>query len=136
MYDGLLGLIEKSEARMEKTNDMVQTLAHTCARNTEVYDKHITSLEQSRDAAQKHASESIEESKNLTTMLEKMRGDYQAQLAALKAELHSMKDEYRGNLAEMRNDYKELSASYRRLVEGRSSMRTEVSVNSRNKSVK
>lgn len=117
LYENLLTLIERSEARIDKTNEMVQALARTCERNIEIYDKHLTSLEEARNLAQANAANSIEMSKTLTDLLTNLRNDYQVHLTALKGELHMLKDEYRKEMEEMRRDYKDLSASYRRLAE-------------------
>lgn len=117
IYQDFLSLVEKSEARIDRTNDMIQSLARTCERNIEIYDKHLTSLEEARNLAQANAANSIEMSKNLTDLLTNLRNDYQVHLTALKGELHMLKDEYRKEMEEMRRDYKDLSASYRRLAE-------------------
>lgn len=117
IYQDFLSLVEKSEARIDRTNDMIQSLARTCERNIEIYDKHLTSLEEARNLAQANAANSIDMSKNLTDLLTNLRNDYQVHLTALKGELHMLKDEYRKEMEEMRRDYKDLSASYRRLAE-------------------
>ena len=77
LYENLLTLIERSEARIDKTNEMVQALARTCERNIEIYDKHLTSLEEARNLAQANAANSIEMSKNLTDLLTNLRNDCQ-----------------------------------------------------------
>ena len=117
IYQDFLSLVEKSEARIDRTNDMIQSLARTRERSIEIYDKHLTSLEEARNLAQANAANSIEMSKNLTDLLTNLRNDYQVHLTALKGELHMLKDEYRKEMEEMRRDYKDLSASYRRLAE-------------------
>ncbi len=130
LYENLLTLIERSEARIDKTNEMIQSLARTCERNIEIYDKHLTSLEESRNTAQENAEKSIEMSKSLTDLLTNLRNDYQIHLNALKGELHMLKDDYRKEMEDMRKDYKELSASYRRLAErvAGGSSRSEVKI--------
>lgn len=117
MYDALVALVEKSEARIDKTNAMVDRLSNICERNTEIYDKHLTSLEESRDRAQENAAVSIEVSKNLSDLMAVLRKDYQTQLSALKNELHMMRDTYQKDLDEMRKQYKSLEESYRKLAE-------------------
>lgn len=130
LYENLLTLIERSEARIDKTNEMVQSLARTCERNIEIYDKHLTSLEVSRNTAQENAVKSIEMSKNLTDLLTNLRSDYQTHLNSLRSELHMLKDEYRKEMEDIRKDYKDLSASYRRLAErvAGGSSRSEVKI--------
>lgn len=130
LYINLLSLIERSEERIDRTNGMIEQLASTCAKNTEMYDKHLCSLEQSRNIAQENAAASIEVSKNLSDMIALLRKDYQDQLTSLKAELHSLTNEYRKEMDEIRRDYKELSASYRRLAEhGIGGSKSEVKIN-------
>lgn len=130
LYNSLLTLVERSEARIDKTNEMVQQLTSTCARNTEMYDKHLTSLEESRNVAQENAARSIEVSKNLTELLTILRNDYQGQLESLRKELHTMKDEYRKEMREIRDDYRKLTDSYTRLAEnGAGGSKAEVKIN-------
>lgn len=127
----MIDLVEKSEVQINRTYEMVAELSQTCKQNTEVYDKHLSSLEMARDRAQQSATDSVEVGKNLTDLLSKLREDYQAQLTALKAELHSLTNDYKMQLEDMRRDYKELSASYRRLAERvvGSSSKSDVKIN-------
>lgn len=113
----LTSLVEKSEARIDRTNAMIQQLTQICQNNIEVYDKHLTSLENSRNSAQESAMASLKLSADLAGTIARLRDDYQAQITSLKAELHTLRDNYRKELEEMRRDYKDLHASYRRLAE-------------------
>ena len=113
----LTALVERSEERIDKTNEMIAALVDITNRNQEMYDKHLTSLEESRNAAQNNAMKSIETSRNLTVMMENLREDYRTHLDSLRDELHRLRGEYRSEMQEMRHDYQELSASYRRLAE-------------------
>lgn len=117
LYQNLLALVEKSEARIDRTNEMVQTLARTCEHNLNMYDKHLSSLEQSRNAALENATNSINVSKDLTGIVARLRDDYQSQVKALKQEIEDLKKEYREELNDLKRDAKEMSASYRRLAE-------------------
>lgn len=113
----LTSLVEKSEARIDRTNAMIQQLTQICQNNIEVYDKHLTSLENSRNSAQESATASLKLSADLAGIIARLRDDYQAQITSLKAELHTLRDDYRKELEEMRRDYKDLHAPYRRLAE-------------------
>ena len=113
----LTALVERSEERIDKTNEMIVSLVNITNRNQEMYDKHLTSLEKSRNAAQDNAMKSIETSRNLTVMMENLSEDYRTHLDSLRDELHRLRGEYRSEMQEMRHDYQELSASYRRLAE-------------------
>ncbi len=129
LYENLLTLVEKSEARIDKTNKMIQALSRTCEKTMDMYDRHITALEASRDLAQENAARSISTSENLTAFLGNLRTDYEKQLSALKAELHSLKGEYREELEEMRSDYRKLTASYTRIAErGTEGSKAEVKI--------
>lgn len=102
----LTSLVEKSEARIDRTNAMIQQLTQICQNNIEVYDKHLTSLENSRNSAQESAMASLKLSADLAGTIARLRDDYQAQILNLQKEAE-----------EMRRDYKDLHASYRRLAE-------------------
>jgi hypothetical protein len=131
LYENLLTLVERSEARIDKTNKMIQALSRTCDKNMDMYDRHITALEASRDLAQENAARSIGISENLTSLLNGLRCDYQSQLTALKAELHTLKGEYRDEMEEMRSDYRKLTASYTRLAErGTEGAKAEITISS------
>lgn len=111
----------------ERTEQMVNRLSETCAKNMEMYDKHLSSLERSRDAALSNAQKALELSNELTSLMKGVREDYNAQLNALKAELHVLRDEYRAEAMEMRNDYRDLVNSYKRIAET-SGSRSEVTI--------
>lgn len=117
LYQNLLTLVERSEARIDRTNEMVLSLSRTCERNIEMYDKHITSLQQSRQVAEENAAKSTEACKALADAINKLREDYEQKLEAVITEFSQSKEEFRRELNEIRLDYKETSASYRRLAE-------------------
>lgn len=117
LYLKLASLVERSEERAEKLDKMVASLNDTCRINMEIYDRHLTSLESSRDQAQQNSYVSIETLKSLTIIMENMRDDYRTHLDALRDELHRLRDEYIEELQDIRKGYKELAASYRRLAE-------------------
>lgn len=102
----LTSLVEKSEARIDRTNAMIQQLTQVCKNNIEVYDKHLTSLENSRNSAQDSATASLKLSTDLAGIITRLRDDYQAQIASKTKEIE-----------DMQRDYKDLTASYRRLAE-------------------
>lgn len=129
LYEVLQALIEKNDERMDKTMQMVTMLVETCSKNMEVYDKHLYSLEQSRNIAQENAAKSIEVNKNLTEMMTNQREDYQSHLAALREELHRLRDEYRIEVRELHDGYQALTQAYTRLAERSGGSKSEVNIN-------
>lgn len=117
LYQNLLALVEKSEARIDRTNEMVQTLARTCEHNLNMYDKHLSSLEQSRNAALENATNSINVSKDLTSIVARLRDDYQSQVKSLQEQIDIMRKEYREEINDLKREAKEMTSSYRRLAE-------------------
>lgn len=117
LYQNLLALVEKSEARIDRTNEMVQTLARTCEHNLNMYDKHLSSLEQSRNAALENATNSINVSKDLTSIVARLRDDYQSQVKSLQEQIDTMRKEYREEINDLKREAKEMTSSYRRLAE-------------------
>lgn len=53
----LLGLLKASEQRIDETNRMIQRMSEISSNYTDVYGKHLSSLEQSRDKALDCSSE-------------------------------------------------------------------------------
>ena len=103
-----LKLLQESEERIGETNKMIQTLSNTCARNLEMYDKHLAALEASRDRAQMNSAGNIDLCKSLTKMLEECRAE----------------------LRDAKNDYRRLSEAYTRLAEsGSGQSKSSVKVN-------
>lgn len=117
LYQNLLTLVERSEARIDRTHEMVFSLSRTCERNIEMFDKHITTLQQSRQVAEENAARSIDLCKTMTETIDTMAKEFREQLDSIKNEFHVLRDEYRSELEDVRRDYKEISASYRRLAE-------------------
>ena len=109
-YENLLTLLERSEARIDKLNNAAAQLADTCTKNIEMYDKHLTSLEHSRD-------EALTSVKNLTKLMRDMRDDYHAQVISLRNELHTLRDEYRKDLDCSRAEHRQLVQSLTKLAE-------------------
>lgn len=122
---------ERSEERLDKTNEMIQMLAKTCSTNMEIYDKHLLSLEESRNIAEQNAKRSMEICQSLSETITNQRDDYHSHLGALRDELHRLRDEYIGEMKIMRDEYKSLTESYTRLAERFNGSKSEVKINNR-----
>ena len=114
---------------IDRASAMSAELTRTCKLNMDVYDKHLVSLEESRDRAEKEAAESIATIKELTSLMTTMRNDYKEQVASLRSELHLLRDEYKSQLAEAMEGYRKLTESYTRLAEEQRGSRSEVNIN-------
>lgn len=101
-----LRMLEKSEARIDRTNKMVSKLANACHSVEEAYTTHVGSLQHSRDLQQNENAELIRKNKDLTKMLETCMKERDRLLAllerekeekqALRNELHKATDKYAG----------------------------------------
>lgn len=120
---------ERSEERLDKTNEMIQMLAKTCSTNMEIYDKHLLSLEESRNIAEQNAQRSMEICQSLSKTITNQRDDYRSHIGALRDELHRLRDEYIGEMKIMREGYKSLTESYTRLAEKFNGSKSEVKIN-------
>ena len=114
---------------IDRASAMSAELTRTCKFNMDVYDKHLVSLEESRDRAEKEAAESIATIKELTSLMTTMRNDYKEQVASLRSELHLLRDEYKSQLAEAMEGYRKLTESYTRLAEQQRGSRSELNIN-------
>lgn len=95
----LLKMLNESEARINSTNSMVCKFAEASSTNMALYDKHLASLERSRDSAQKSVEDLIKANLELTRASEKAKEDCRFMIQDYKDELHSAKDLY-NNLLE------------------------------------
>lgn len=89
-----MDMLKESEGRIADTHEMVQKLADTCKANMEMYDKHLSSLEASRDRSQQSAAELVKTHRELTEIVKAQRDDYTAAIADLKRRLERKEKEY------------------------------------------
>lgn len=114
LNDSMLELLARSEKRIDQTNSMIKTLAETCNKNMMMYDKHLESLEKSRDKAQC----SNEMAMHANAELIKVVDDYR----------HALK-RTRKELSESREDYRKLNEAFLRMADSmRVSNNTDIKV--------
>lgn len=92
-------MLQESEERIKSTNEMVNKLTEVSANTIHMYDKHLASLERSRDSAQRSVEDLIKANLELTKAGEKSKEDCRFMIQGYKDELHSAKDMY-NNLLE------------------------------------
>lgn len=92
-------MLRDSEERINSTNSMINKLVETTASCQSMYNKHLESLEHSRDAALRSVEELIKANLELSRLLEQTKSDYKFIIQGYKDELHSAKDLY-NNLLE------------------------------------
>lgn len=90
-----LAMLHESESRITSMNDMMQKLVSACHDNQLMYDKHLSSLEQSRDRAQQQVSDMIKSNMaleaNATATINSLREDSRYIVQGYKDELKSAK---------------------------------------------
>lgn len=101
-----LKMLADSEKRVERISELMLTLAETCATNQAMYDKHLTSLEASRNKAQENNSDLIRANMEQVKFMEQTRADYKAIIQGYRDELQSAK-----------RMYQEMMGSYARVAE-------------------
>lgn len=120
----LLGLLKASEQRIDETNRMIQRMSEISSNYTDVYGKHLSSLELSRDKALDCSARLVSANTELTE-----------QLATARKELDDVRKDYserlNGTLARNRDlidKYTKLSESIVKLS-GRSSTELRADIN-------
>lgn len=87
-------LLEESEKRIERTNEMIVSLADAAKHNQAMYDKHMSALEESRDRLVRNNEELIKANMKLTSLVEEVKNDYKSLIQGYKDELQSAKAMY------------------------------------------
>mgnify|MGYP003301152826 CR=1 FL=1 len=97
----LLDLLAKSEARIDKTNKIINKFAESANEMIKTIDTYVQnqgeqfkSLEHSRDVAQKNNTELIRANIELSHMVDSLRNDQHEQMSGYKEELHSAKAKF------------------------------------------
>ena len=108
----LLRLLERSEERIGRTNEIVGKLADACRSVENAYTAHVGSLQTSRDTSQKDNAKLITMLDRVTRSAEKEKEEMQKRIeglendkAALREELHSATDKY----WKLQEDYRHLA---------------------------
>ena len=77
----LLGLLNASEQRIDETNRMIQRLSEISSNYTDVYGKHLSSLELSRDKALDCSARLVTANTELTEQLADIRKELNGTIA-------------------------------------------------------
>lgn len=84
-------MLEESEKRIDKTNEMIGRLADVVKK----IDEHLLWLEKSKDAITMNNTELIKANIKLTDTFNEIRTDYKGIISDFKTELLSAKEQYR-----------------------------------------
>lgn len=84
-------MLEESEKRIDKTNEMIGRLADVVKK----IDEHLLWLEKSKDAIALNNTDLIKANIKITDTFNEMRTDYKGIISDFKAELLSAKEQYR-----------------------------------------
>lgn len=111
-YRMLLRLLERSEERIDRTNEMIGKLADACRSVENAYTAHVGSLQTSRDTSQKDNAKLIAMLDRVTRSAEKEKEEMRVRIdglendkAALREELHTATDKY----WKLQEDYRHLA---------------------------
>ncbi len=85
-----LTMLKESEARIDRTNEIVEKLQGTCKDMMEIYDKHLTSLEHSRDQLIENNYKLVENNGTLLKEVENLRKE----LLGAKKDYHKLFDSF------------------------------------------
>lgn len=107
-------MLERSDARIDRTNSIIEELTKACKSVETAYTSHVSSLQSSRDTSQKNNAKLISLIDRLTSSFTKESEDKQRRIEmlesdklALKEQLHSATDKY----WKLQEDYRRLAES-------------------------
>ena len=116
----IIRMLERSEARIDRTNMMIEKLADACKSVETAYTSHVASLQSSRDTSQRNNAKLITANERMTRMMETARADsakererFHALIDNLEESMKSLKEE----LHKATDKYWRLQEDYRRLAE-------------------
>ena len=112
-------MLERSEARIDRTNTMIEKLVDACKSVETAYTSHVASLQSSRDISQRNNVRLIAAKERMTRMMETARADsakererfdnliddLEESMKSLQEELHKSTDKY----WRLREDYRRLA---------------------------
>ena len=116
----IIKMLERSEARIDRTNTMIEKLVDACKSVETAYTSHVASLQSSRDISQRNNARLIAANERMTRMMETARADsakererFDNLINDLKENMKSLKEE----LHKSTDKYWRLQEDYRRLAE-------------------
>lgn len=106
-------MLERSEARIDRTSRIVEELTKACKAVEIAYTSHVSSLQSSRDTSQKNNAKLISLIDRLTSSFTKESEDKQRRIEMLEADKLALKEQ----LHSATDKYWKLQEDYRRLAE-------------------
>lgn len=117
----IIKMLERSEARIDRTNTMIEKLVDACKSVETAYTSHVASLQSSRDISQRNNAKLITANERMTRMMDTARADsakererfhnliddLEESMKSLKEELHKSTDKY----WRLQEDYRRLAES-------------------------
>lgn len=121
-------MLESSEARIDRTNAIINKLTNACKSVENAYTSHVSSLQSSRDTSQKNNAKLISLLDRLTSSFEKEREDKQRRIEMLEADKLALKEQ----LHSATDMYWKLQEDYRRLAESLTGSRNTYTIGCHN----
>jgi chromosome segregation ATPase len=106
-------MLERSDARIDRTNSIIEELTKACKSVETAYTSHVSSLQSSRDTSQKNNAKLISLLDRLTSSFTKENEDKQRRIEMLEADKLALKEQ----LHSATDKYWKLQEDYRRLAE-------------------
>ena len=123
-----LKMLEKSEARIDRTNSMIDRLVDACKSVENAYTSHVGSLQSSRDTSQKNNAKLIALLDRVTKSIEREKEELQRQNAILEKDKNAL----RSQLHSATEKYWKLQEDYRRLAESLTGSRNTYTIGCNN----
>nr|DAL95434.1 MAG TPA: hypothetical protein [Caudoviricetes sp.] len=106
-------MLERSDARIDRTNSIIEELTKACKSVETAYTSHVSSLQSSRDTSQKNNAKLVSLLDRLTSSFAKESEDKQRRIEMLEADKLALKEQ----LHSATDKYWKLQEDYRRLAE-------------------
>ncbi len=106
-------MLERSDARIDRTNSIIEELTKACKSVETAYTSHVSSLQSSRDTSQKNNAKLVSLLDRLTSSFAKESEDKQRRIEVLEADKLALKEQ----LHSATDKYWKLQEDYRRLAE-------------------
>lgn len=123
-----LKMLEKSEARIDRTNVMISRLVDACKSVEKAYTSHVGSLQSSRDTSQKNNAKLISLLDRITKSIDREKDELQRQNALLEKDKNAL----RSQLHSATEKYWKLQEDYRRLAESLTGSRNTYTIGCNN----
>lgn len=123
-----LKMLEKSEARIDRTNVMISRLVDACKSVENAYTSHVGSLQSSRDTSQKNNAKLISLPDRITKSIDREKDELQRQNALLEKDKNAL----RSQLHSATEKYWKLQEDYRRLAESLTGSRNTYTIGCNN----